>query len=210
MSINWCFTFPHSPHKHLVLTNTHVCSFHHCQTLSLLFLCKLLMSPKPNPAEQLQTASSATVWLVNQVCHNTLYPYKHCNKSLKLRSSFHCCAISVTTGFFQSSAKAPHVMAACPKQPEALKSHSYSQMFWLFQIPATRSSPNELNRNINVILNAVLSLVDWLLISLTTFHPAKTQFASQIVTLNTVLANNWYKSFCINTKWRMMAKTLQC
>lgn len=62
--------------------------------------------------------------------------------------------------------------------------------------------PDELNRDLNAILNAVLSLVYWILISLTTFHPAKMEFASQIHTLNTVLASNWYKSFCLNdTKW---------
>lgn len=69
----------------------------------------------------------------------------------------------------------------------------------------------ELSRDLNVILNAGLSLGHGILISLTAFHPAKMEFASQIHTLNTVLATNWYKSFCPNeTKRRMVAKTAQC
>lgn len=144
-----------------------------------------------------------------QVCQNTLNLYKHCNKSLKLltSSSFHCYTTSVTTCFLQSSAKAPQVMAAW-----SLKSSTPIDKRLTLPNPSNKMrQPDELSRDLNVILNAILSLVYWILIFLTASCPTKMEFALQIHTLNTGLTSNWYKSFCFNdTKWRMKAKTLQC
>lgn len=103
------------PQEHL--TNSQ--SAHHWQTPSSPFVSKPLMSPKPNPAEKFQSASSATVF-GSQVCQNILC--KHCNKSPKLHTAFTVTLQLIHQGLCQALLKLLKTQQFVSKATKSFKS----------------------------------------------------------------------------------------